>query len=326
MLEAENLMSPHYQSRSGCFKKVFFGCSGLFFVFFVIIILIIVSAEIPEIDFSFFETNKNSYRIDTDSTTNEKVINSSFSWSFVDSKMKRRKYELAFKLLEREVKEAMDYIDLLAKMSYEDLGIKFNQRYIDPETESEVIWAEVYRRVYFQSFPKMKPIMEGINKIFINEKYSNRDKAIFVISFVQNIHYDRPGGALDLFPPLGTLAYKFGDCDSKTLLLYVLLEKMNVDCAMFWSSYYKHAMLGVAGSGSGDYKICNGKKYYFLETTYPGWEIGDLPPDFNKIRFWYLQEIDSENYNPFSEDDNKNIDDDNSSQRNDNKPSPSKPK
>ena len=119
------------------------------------------------------------------------------------------------------------------------------------------------------------------------------DRVLFVISFVQNIKYDRPGGALDLFAPLGTIAKRFGDCDTKALLLYVLLERMRIDCAMMWSQYYKHAMLGVKIPTNGDYKIYNGKKYYFLETTYPGWKIGDLPPDFNNKRLWYILEIDA---------------------------------
>jgi hypothetical protein len=110
---------------------------------------------------------------------------------------------------------------------------------------------------------------------------------------VQNIKYDRPGGALDLLPPLAALAKMFGDCDTKAILLYVLLERMGIDCAMMWSQKYKHAMLGVRISTRGNYKIFNGKKYYFLETTHPGWVIGDLPPDFKNKRFWFVNEIDS---------------------------------
>jgi hypothetical protein len=91
--------------------------------------------------------------------------------------------------------------------------------------------------------------------------------------------------------PLVTIAKQFGDCDTKAILLYVLLERMGIDCAMFWSQHYKHAMLGINTSTRGDYKKYNGKKYYFLETTYPGWIIGTLPPEFKNKRFWYVSEI-----------------------------------
>jgi hypothetical protein len=140
----------------------------------------------------------------------------------------------------------------------------------------------------------MKVVFEGFNKIFNEENFDERDKIYFVITFVQNIKYDRPGGLLDLFPPLGTIAYRFGDCDSKTLLLYVILEKMGVDCSMLWSHNYKHAMLGIRVNGRGNFLVANGKKYYFLETTYPNWEVGEIPPEFNNVKFWFISEIDAD--------------------------------
>jgi len=294
---------PQYRSqkKSGCYKKAFFGCAALFLIFFVIVILIIISIELPEIDFT--ETEKREYNIEVDSLTNENVINASFSWRFVDNSLRRRKFDLNFRLLEREVKSAMDYIDKLAKMSYRDLGLQ--NRYSDPLTEARVVWAEVYRRVFNHSVPQMKSVLEGFNKIFIKENFGVKDKVYFVITFVQNIPYERPGGVLDLFPPLGTLAYRYGDCDSKAILLYVILEKMGVDCAMLWSYNYKHAMLGVQFSGRGEFLTKNGKKYYFLETTYPRWSIGELPPEFNNTRFWFIDEIDSNELQQELIDDNK---------------------
>jgi len=182
----------------------------------------------------------------------------------------------------------------------------------------------VYRRVYSKSIPKMKSIFEGFNKIFEEENFGSKDRVIFVVTFIQNIPYDRPGGVLDLFPPIGTLAYRFGDCDSKALLLYVILEKMNVDCAMLWSYKYKHAMLGVSISGGGQFKSIKGKRYYFLETTYPGWQIGDLPPEFKNKRFWFIDEIDSEENVYSDEDEELNKPDEEESTR-ESRPSPANP-
>ena len=276
-------------SRSGCIKKSFFGCSALFLIFFVIVILIVISVELPEIDFS--STEKQEYIIEYDSLINEQVVSASFSWGFVDNSLKRRKYDINFRLLEKDVKTAMKYIDELASMKYTELGLP--NKFSDPITEARVVWAEVYRRIYNFSLPQMKVVLEGFNKIFRQEKFGAKDKIIFMVSFIQNISYERPGGLLDLFPPLGTLAYRYGDCDSKALLLYVILEKMGVDCAMLWSYNYKHAMLGIKVSARGNYLTTNGKKYYFLETTYPNWNIGNLPPEFNNTRFWFIEEIDS---------------------------------
>ena len=278
--------------KSGCIKKSFFGCLAIFLFLFVVIMLLFISAELPQIDFTSPDTEKREYTIEFDSLSNENIISSSFSWQFVDNSLKRRKYNISFKLLEKDVKAAMVYIEKLAAMSYKDLGLE--RRYSDPLTESRVVWAEVYHRIYDFSFPQMKSVFEGFNNIFIQENFEARDKVNFVVTFVQSIKYERPGGILDLFPPLGTIAYRFGDCDSKALLLYVILERMGVDCAMMWSYNYKHAMLGIKVNARGEYLSANGKNYYFLETTYPHWNVGEIPPEFGNTKYWVIAEIDGD--------------------------------
>jgi len=116
------MLKYRVQKRSGCISKSFFGCSALFLVFFVVIILIIISIELPEIEFT--KTEQREYNIEFDSLTNENIINASFSWGFVDNALRRRKYDLNFRLLERDVKAAMDYIDELASMKYSELGLQ----------------------------------------------------------------------------------------------------------------------------------------------------------------------------------------------------------
>ena len=276
--------------KSGCFKKSFFGCSAIFLFFFIVILLLFISSNLPDFDSTSPESEKREYVIEFDSLTNEKIINSSFSWRLVDNRLKKKKFKISFRLLEKDVKEAMDYIEKLAEMSYKELGLERN--YSDPLTEARVVWAEVYRRIYNHSSSRMNSILGGFSKIFMRENFDDRDKIYFVITFVQNITYDRPGGVLDLFPPLGTIAYRFGDCDSKTMLLYVILERMGVDCAILWSHNYKHAMLGIRVNGRGNFLTTNGKKYYFLETTYPNWNVGDIPPEFSNTKFWFISEID----------------------------------
>lgn len=277
-------------SRSGCLKGVFGGCFSVL-IFFVLIVSMLSSIEFPEFDFSNIE--KVNYTIEMDSLTTEKIINASFSWKFVSNNLTKKKYNLTFRLLANEVRKAISLIDRIGGMTFEEFGLNPRYDYRDPEIQAQYVWARIYQIVYERSFPQLKTIAKGFNEVFRNENMSDNDKLLFVISFVQNMKYDRPGGTLDLLSPLAALAKKFGDCDTKAILLYVLLERMGIDCAMMWSQKYKHAMLGVRISTRGNYKIFNGKKYYFLETTYPGWAIGDLPPDFKNKRFWFVNEVDS---------------------------------
>ncbi len=286
-------------SHSGCLKGVFGGCFSMF-IFFVLIISMLSSIEFPEFDFSNVE--KVNYTIEMDSLTTEKIVNASFSWKFVSNTLTKKKYNLTFRLLENEVRKAISLIDRIGEMSFEELGLDPRFEYRGPEIQAQYVWARIYQIVYEKSFPQLKTIAEGFNEVFKNENMSDQDRLLFVVSFVQNIKYDRPGGTLDLLSPLATLAKMFGDCDTKAILLYVLLERMGIDCAMMWSQKYKHAMLGVKISTSGNYKTFNGKKYYFLETTHPGWAIGDLPPDFKNKRYWFINEVDSDEVTFIEED------------------------
>lgn len=278
-------------SSSGCIRKLFGGCFSLSLLFATIIILL-SSIEFPDFDFSVKEPVKSDYLIDMDSTSNSRKILAAFNWKFVASDFSKRKYSLSFNLLEAKVQQAMQLIDRIGRMSFSELGLNPAIQNLDPDTRAEIVWARIYHIVYTSSFTELKTITDGITNLFSIEQLKNKDKLLFLVSFVQNIKYDRPGGTLDLLAPVATLAKQFGDCDTKAILLYVLLERLGIDCAMMWSQYYKHAMLGINIPSRGDYKNLNGKNYYFLETTYPGWAIGDLPPDFRNKRFWYISEID----------------------------------
>lgn len=306
-------------TRSGCMRGSIRGCLSLLsFFFFVIVIL--SSLDLSDFDFEFGKTKNANYKIDMDSLTTNRIVTASYSWKFVSTNLGRKKYNLTFKLLESEVTKALKLIDDIGRMSFRELGIDKSYNTLRPELQTQLVWDRIYTIVYQRSFPQMKAISEGFNQVFRNEKLNSKDKVLFLISFVQNMKYDRPGGELDLFAPVGSIAKCFGDCDTKTILLYELLERLGIDCAMMWSDKYRHAMLGVHVPATGEYKTVNGKKYYFLETTYPGWQIGQLPPESDNKRFWVIDEIDANR--------NTNIirkpDFENESDR-DSKPSPATP-
>jgi hypothetical protein len=53
-------------------------------------------------------------------------------------------------------------------------------------------------------------------------------------------------------------------------------------------------MLGIGISSRGNYKSHNGKNYYFVETTYPDWGIGDVDPQMDDLSLWYVDDLDSD--------------------------------
>lgn len=276
--------------KKGCFAGI--GCSGVIVIILFAFIIIDFISDLS-IRFDTFTESTSNYSFETDTVGNQPVIKSDFKWKFTSSSLGRKNYKISFHLLEHEVKAALAYMDEVANLSTSELnidpGYKRDQVYY-----TKLIWHEIYKRIYWQAFDKFDDILKGFDEIFSKENMNNRDKVYFIISFVQNIEYKRPGGELDILPPLGTLATRFGDCDTKALLLYIILERTGVDCVMYWSFQYKHAMLGVALNSSGNYKKHNGKKYYFVETTYPGWSIGDIDPEMDDLSFWYVDDLDSD--------------------------------
>lgn len=90
--------------------------------------------------------------------------------------------------------------------------------------------------------------------------------------------------------PLEFLSTMKGDCDTRTLLLYTIFKHYNYDVAIINSEYYGHSMLGLSlRDARGIYKLYNGKKYYFWETTATGFSLGTLPPENGNLKFWYVE-------------------------------------
>jgi hypothetical protein len=69
----------------------------------------------------------------------------------------------------------------------------------------------------------------------------------FVARFVQGIPYSVPDAVRGgLRPPVNTLLYRLGDCDSKSLLLALLLKHLGVEAGLFVSFAAGHALAAVA--------------------------------------------------------------------------------
>ena len=81
-----------------------------------------------------------------------------------------------------------------------------------------------------------------------------------------------------------------GDCDTRTLLLYTIFKHYHYDVAIINSAYYGHSMLGLSLPDlTGAYKVANGVKYYFWETTEKGFLPGQLDRRNGKLELWKIE-------------------------------------
>ncbi|WP_135533689.1 hypothetical protein [Halostella pelagica] len=119
---------------------------------------------------------------------------------------------------------------------------------------------------------------------------SDREVVDHAIAFVQDLEYtkDKVSTGYDEYPkyPVETLYDKGGDCEDTCILLSSLLDQMGYATVLLVLRNENHMALGVAGDESieGSYYDHDGRQYYYVETTAPGWNVGELPPDIEDDR------------------------------------------
>ena len=117
------------------------------------------------------------------------------------------------------------------------------------------------------------------------EGFSDFEKVALVTTFVQGLPYtpDSVSTPYDEYPryPIETLVDKGGDCEDTSILTASLLNMMGYGVVLIIYPG-EHCAVGVLGdeSVSGTYFDHNGGKYFYLETTDTGWEIGMIPEEY----------------------------------------------
>lgn len=105
------------------------------------------------------------------------------------------------------------------------------------------------------------------------------------VSFVQSMNYttDSVTSPFDQYTyyPVETLVERGGDCEDSTILLAAILRELGYGCVLLGlhDAEPAHMALGVKGDSSipGTYYTYNDDRYYFVETTGEGWQIGEMP-------------------------------------------------
>lgn len=114
--------------------------------------------------------------------------------------------------------------------------------------------------------------------------YGNDEIPYITMAFVQSLPYisDSVSSGYDEYPrfPFETLYSGGGDCEDSSILLASLLHDMGYGVVLI--ELPGHMAVGVRGDDAlyGNYYEYEGDKYFYLETTNSGWEVGELPDRF----------------------------------------------
>ncbi|NLJ05053.1 MAG: hypothetical protein GX435_04985, partial [Exilispira sp.] len=208
------------------------------------------------------------------------------------------KYKQVFVFKVNDLKEAEKEINAIVNPSvWQYFGI---DTYNDPDYNF-TFWKKFYQEMFNKNFYRINSVAEFFEKEAKNRGWNSYDLAYQVIRSIQHIPYERPynvvtdktkgANILDYFTPNEIAWYKKGDCDTKSMFIVLVLRRLGYDACIYYSAEYGHAMVGLSISASGTYKEYNNKKYYFVESTYPGWKIGDLPPQMGDTKKWMIVPI-----------------------------------
>ena len=126
-----------------------------------------------------------------------------------------------------------------------------------------------------------RPVMHALANEFSKNAATDLDKINLALSFVQSLPYahDADSKGIDEYVrfPIETLVDGCGDCEDKVALLTALLYEMDIDFVLL--VLREHMAIGVHCDGleAERYLRFHKKKYYYMETTMPGWQIGQIP-------------------------------------------------
>ena len=86
--------------------------------------------------------------------------------------------------------------------------------------------------------------------------------------------------------PTEFLSNLYGDCDTRTLTIFTILDHFGYDVAIINSEQLAHSMIAINLPYDGTYKIYNNKRYYLWETTNIGFVPGYVAPTYDNIQLW----------------------------------------
>ncbi len=114
--------------------------------------------------------------------------------------------------------------------------------------------------------------------------FTRYDDAMNLITFVQSITCvdDHPSGSPHY--PLETLAEAQGDSKDKSVLAAALLQAAGFDVALLhFPGHPGHLALGINIDAGGISYTNGGARYFYVEMTSPGWDIGEVPDELKGV-------------------------------------------
>lgn len=152
------------------------------------------------------------------------------------------------------------------------MGIGYYYQYIVDENNREII----------------REIVRVLQDVGDDLSYTDMDMIREIVRFVQDAieyEYDITSTGEIEYPryPIETLYERRGDCEDTSILLAALLKEMGYEVGfLHLPNHLAVAVRAVDDYNSSAYYEINGHRYVYIESTGSGWNIGDIPEDFQQ--------------------------------------------
>ena len=153
-------------------------------------------------------------------------------------------------------------------------------------------WQRYYRQIYRDAYHRLKrPAFDIYAALYRSDtlERSKKEPAEItkeLLNWVQSFEYQRDTSNSDFVSLPAVLSGESGsDCDSRSMLLAILLRQMNIETVIFVSPIYSHAMLGVNLNLPGAKIQVDGTEFLLGETT-DSVELGLVAKEMSVTENW----------------------------------------
>jgi len=182
----------------------------------------------------------------------------------------------------RTTQATLDADDAAAAKALVDREFKVLVAYNDSPKWKEA-WSRFYRAIWRDAYSRLADLSFAVERA-VSERAisegtaaganpgtdratSRRMLAEGVLEWVQGFKYERDLLGSDFVDLPSTATEARGDCDSRALLMAIILQHANTDAILMVSREYGHAMAAVAADGTGARFSHGGAEWIVAETT-----------------------------------------------------------
>ena len=147
-------------------------------------------------------------------------------------------------------------------------------------------WKRYYRMIFRDSYNRLSRVSFDIYNALYQDCKDDTDLAQKLLYWTQEFSYEREKNLSDFSSLPAILLGEGSDCDSRSMLLSVLLTSMNQDAILLVSATYSHALVAITSTHKGHSFKYDNKDYLMGETTAKGLTWGKIATNQDDPSKW----------------------------------------